>query len=173
MEKKKTGIIEIVEIKSGFIIMVYRNSGLHFRVVAMVDPLALTFKTIERELGKESSVTDEEKTMNNLFNKRVLFKKFKMIIIQPKTRRIIGVIDDRAREEIIFRVIGFINPKGLEKKYKVLLAEKDITEEVPYYEYFGLGREWKGTRMSKDDAGITLFNLTKPVTKVFPVESIF
>jgi hypothetical protein len=174
MERKRTGIQGIIEIKNGFLVMIYRSEEvLRFRVVAIVNPAAVTAATINRELGKELSMPNEGKMMDDLSKNKAPFKTFSKIIVQPSPGRIIGVIDDRSREEITFRVIGFFDPKGLEKKYKELLSIEEREEEVPYWEHFSLGQEWKGTRMVKDDIGFTLFNGSHPVTKPLLFRAVF
>jgi hypothetical protein len=173
VEKKKTEIVEFVQIVDDFIIMVYRNGAMHFRVVGIVDPLRVTSRTIKEQLGKDFSLPNEQKMLANLARRKVLFKTFSTIIIQPKTGRIIGIIDDRARDEITFRVIGFLDPKGIESRYKELLSQEGLEEEVRYWEYFGLGKQWVGTSMTRGEGNITLIKDCRPVTKPFLVERVF
>jgi len=172
-ERKKIEGVEFVQIIGDFLLMVYRNGVLHFRVVGIVDPLRVTAKTIEEQLGKDLSLPNEQRMIENLSKRRAPFKTFSTIIIQPKTGRIIGVINDRAREEIIFRVIGFFDPKGLEDKYRKLLADEGTEEEVTYWEYFGLGKQWIGTSMTRDEKGFTLIKDCRPVAKPFLSEAVF
>lgn len=160
--------MEIFEISKGLVVMTYRkNDKLYLRVVGLTNPMQATIKTIESQLGLEKCSSEEE-MINSLKKRRIPRKTFVSFMIQPRTGKIIGVINDRYHEEITFRIIGFVNPIGLEKKYRELLENN---EEVPYWDHFGLGKEWSGTNVTRDNGTLSLLKNGK--SKPFEFEDIF
>jgi len=158
-QREKPEILKFILIKNGFIIMVYRIAKvLHFRTVGYVYPLRLESSVIEKEFGRDESYNEEE-MVANLSHKMVHLKLFAEFIVQPRGGRIIGIFRHPIRDETVFRAIGFVNPKGLEAKYRELLAEQGKPEAIPYWKAFGLGDEWAGSGITREK---DLFTLSVP-----------
>ena len=171
-KKVKPEILKFVQLRDGFIIMVYRLSKvLHFRKVGHAEPLRLKPEAIKRELGWDRSYS-EEGVNENLSKVTSPFKLFNEFIVQPKGGRIIGIFRHPIEDQTIFRVIGFTNPEGLNKRYKEILAEKGKPESEPYWQFYGLGREWRGGNVTRESDLFTLI-ISPSETKTFEVEEVF
>lgn len=152
--------------------MLYRlGKVLNYMKVGHVEPATLRAHAIEREFGINKSY-DEEEMLEYISQAAVRYGKFEQFIVQPAGGRIIGIFQHPIKNKVIFRVIGFINPKGLEKKYKEKLAEKGRPETKPYWEFYGLGDEWEGTGVTRGD-GILTLSITKSKSEDFPVMQTF
>jgi hypothetical protein len=172
VKKGKPEILKFIQIKTGYIVMMYRLSGvLHFRKVGYIRPLELGAQLIEKEFGQDEAY-NEEKMIKDLHQLLVSYKLFDEFIIQPKAGRIIGIYRDSEQGQTIFRVIGFTDPLGLRDRYKEMLAKEGKSEVKPYWKAFGLGDEWVGTNINRE---MNLFTLIIPNAKseTFEVKAIF
>ncbi|MFA5072180.1 MAG: hypothetical protein WC511_07575 [Candidatus Pacearchaeota archaeon] len=157
---------KIYEIFGG--ILLIQTGERTLKIIGHVNPIEI--RSIRENLGKELKYDTREAMLRNLSEKTVPVKTFEKILQQPNTGRLIGIRRDPATDEVIFRIVGFINPKETDKLYKKLLAEKGEEEEIPYWEKCRLGKEWRGTSITRGYGTVTLANLQKPVTKAIAVE---
>jgi len=174
----------LIETKTGFIVCVREEVGMmRVIIVGFVEPDQLSPRSVEVNLGKDLSSPNIQKMKGELSKLMVPVKTFTWIGRQPTTGRLVGVIENRSTREFTVRIIGFTNPKGLEKKYRELLEKKekppidpDDEEQVEktYWENYNLGRQWIGTSIGYDERGMTLFKYsngkTLPLTKPMLIE---
>lgn len=157
---------DIAEIKNGFLFI---GSGSRCRAVAIVNPLLVDRKTFG-ELGKELNYGTPESMLQNLRTHASPVKTFEMVFVQTNKRKgeqesverleIFGLTPRHPiTEDYIVRRIGFYNPREVEKRYREFIAEEELPGEVPYWQYYKLGEEWRGTTITRESSFLKITNL--------------
>jgi len=187
-KRREEKIESIVETREGFLIGIFENST-NAEILGFVNPSALQDVFKRTHLGrvlKYDSVfrRDQEISRHRANNKTFVIigseepKKLKNGKEGPDFGMLFAAGYNNFHDKSFLRIVGFYEPayvKAFYEKFREFSLNKEEEEEERetfwpeprhYFKKFGLGREWVGTTITKDQTSIKILDKVNLVKEV-------